>query len=132
MNSPKKMILVVGGAGYIGRHAIVELYASGYEVLVLDNFCNSNKGVFEKIIPITGREVPFIEGDVRDKSVLDKIFLENNIFVNAINIPDKNMALTKPIRTANNPPSKVKTIVVSQPIPFEYNAISVLEKPISL
>ena len=75
----KKLVLVVGGAGYIGRHVIVELYASGYEVIVLDNFCNSNKDIFEKVVLITGKKPFFIEGDVRDRSVLDKLFKENNI-----------------------------------------------------
>ncbi len=76
----KKQVLVVGGAGYIGSHTIVELYASGYEVLVLDNFDNSSKEVFKKITKITGRVTPFIEGDVRDKNTLDKLFSENNIY----------------------------------------------------
>ena len=45
--------------------------------------------------------------------------IENKILVAAIKIPETNIALTKPIRTANNPPSRVKVIVVSQPIHFE-------------
>ena len=45
--------------------------------------------------------------------------IENRIFVEAIKIPDTNMALTSPMRTANNPPSKVNVTVVSQPIPLE-------------
>ncbi len=115
MNSPKKMILVVGGAGYIGRHAIVELYASGYEVLVLDNFCNSNKGVFEKIIPITGREVPFIEGDVRDKSVLDKIFLENNIYavIHFAGLKSVGESSEKPLEYYNNNVSGTITLCLA-------------------
>jgi UDP-glucose 4-epimerase len=79
-NDVKKQVLVVGGAGYIGSHTVVELYASGYEVLVLDNFDNSSKEVFKKITKITGKSVPFIEGDVRDKGTLDRLFLENNVY----------------------------------------------------
>jgi len=76
----KKQVLVVGGAGYIGSHTIVELYESGYEVLVLDNFDNSSKEVFKKITKITGKSVPFIDGDVRDQGALDRLFLENNVY----------------------------------------------------
>ena len=56
----------------------------------------------------------------------------NKRFVDAISIPDKNIALIKPIRTANSPPNNVNITVVSHPIPFEYKAMSVLENPISL
>lgn len=36
-------ILVTGGAGYIGSHTCVELLQAGYEVVVIDNLCNSKK-----------------------------------------------------------------------------------------
>lgn len=39
------MILVTGGAGYIGSHSVVELMQAGFEVLILDNFCNSKASV---------------------------------------------------------------------------------------
>ena len=43
-DQPMKTVLVTGGAGYIGSHACVELLLSGYEVVVVDNLCNSNSG----------------------------------------------------------------------------------------
>ena len=58
--------------------------------------------------------------------------IENIKLVEAIIIPETNMALSKPIRIANRPPNNVNIIVVIQPIPFEYKAISIFENPISL
>ena len=57
---------------------------------------------------------------------------ENSKLVEAIKIPETNIALTTPERIANHPPNKVKITVVIHPRPFEYNAISDLVKPISL
>ena len=72
-------ILVTGGTGYIGSHTCVELLNEGYEVVVLDNLSNSKIEVLDKIKQITGKEVKFYEGDMIDRSVLDKIFTENKI-----------------------------------------------------
>ena len=72
-------ILVTGGAGYIGSHTCVELLNSGYDVVVIDNFCNSTKKCVERVEKITGKAVKLYEGDVRDGAVLDKIFTENKI-----------------------------------------------------
>ena len=67
-------ILVTGGAGYIGSHTCVELLDSGYEVVVADNLCNSNKKAIDRIEKITGKKVKFYECDIRDKDGLNKIF----------------------------------------------------------
>ena len=72
-------ILVTGGAGYIGSHTMVELLNDGYEVVCIDNFCNSKPDVLEKVKEITGKEFKFYEGDVCDKVVLEQIFDENKI-----------------------------------------------------
>ena len=72
-------ILVTGGTGYIGSHTCVELLNEGYEVVVLDNLSNSKIEVLDKIKTITGKEVKFYEGDMIDRSILDKIFTENKI-----------------------------------------------------
>jgi len=115
MNILRKKILVVGGAGYIGRHTIVELCASGYEVLVLDNFCNSDKGIFEKIVPIIQREIDFIEGDVRDKYLLDKIFLENNIYavIHFAGLKSVAESIENPLEYYDNNVSGVNTLCLS-------------------
>lgn len=72
-------ILVTGGAGYIGSHTAVMLFRAGYEVVVLDNLCNSSSEVFNRIETITGKRPVFVEGDIRDRACLDKLFLENAI-----------------------------------------------------
>lgn len=72
-------ILVTGGAGYIGSHTCVELLESGYEVVVIDNLCNSNSESLNRVKQITGKGLTFYEGDVRDEALLQKIFAENEI-----------------------------------------------------
>ena len=67
-------ILVTGGAGYIGSHTVVQLLSTGHEVLVLDNLCNANAKVMECITVITGKKANFVEGDVRDAALLQKLF----------------------------------------------------------
>ena len=62
----------------------------------------------------------------------DQASKENNRFVDAINIPDTNIAFITPERIANNPPSNVNITVLTQPRPLEYKAISDLVNPISL
>ncbi|CUA83982.1 UDP-glucose 4-epimerase GalE [Pseudidiomarina woesei] len=73
------MILVTGGAGYIGSHTVVELLEAGHDVLVYDNLCNSSVESLKRISRITGRDVNFVEGDVRDGELLQRVFSENDI-----------------------------------------------------
>lgn len=68
------MILVTGGAGYIGSHACVALAQAGHGVLILDNLCNSRADVLDRLATICGRRPLFVEGDVRDSAVLDEVF----------------------------------------------------------
>lgn len=72
-------ILVTGGTGYIGSHAVVELLEAGEEVVIVDNFSNSSPDVLEKIKKITGKEVKFYEVDLLDEEKLEKVFEENEI-----------------------------------------------------
>ena len=69
-----KFVLVTGGAGYIGSHVAVELLASGFNVVILDNFSNSSLRVFERIEKISGKRPRMIKGDVRDVNVVNAIF----------------------------------------------------------
>ena len=59
-------VLVTGGAGYIGSHTCVELLESGYNVIVIDNLCNSNPESLKRVQELTGETLKFYEGDVRD------------------------------------------------------------------
>ncbi|WP_432472294.1 UDP-glucose 4-epimerase GalE [Amphritea sp. HPY] len=72
-------ILVTGGAGYIGSHTVIQLLESGNDVIVLDNLCNANPEVFNRIEKICNRRPAFIEGDVRNAVLLDTIFSNNQI-----------------------------------------------------
>ena len=72
-------ILVTGGAGFIGSHTCVALAEAGYTPLVLDNLGNSDLRVLDRLARITGKAPEFIEGDVRDRVLLDRVFAENEI-----------------------------------------------------
>jgi UDP-glucose 4-epimerase len=64
------MILVTGGAGYIGSHTCVELLNTGHEVTVFDNFCNSRPEALARVERITGQKPALISGDIRDRPAL--------------------------------------------------------------
>ncbi|GAB6168518.1 UDP-glucose 4-epimerase GalE [Clostridium carnis] len=64
-------ILICGGAGYIGSHMVAELLENGKDVVVLDNLAKGHKDAL-----LGGK---FYKGDLRDRSILDKVFTENKI-----------------------------------------------------
>lgn len=66
------MILVTGGAGYIGTHTCVQLLEAGHEVVVLDNFSNSKPEALRRVKKITSRTPLLIEGDILDREKLDQ------------------------------------------------------------
>lgn len=72
-------ILITGGAGYIGTHTCVELLNKGEDLVVVDNFYNSNMQAVENVKKITGKDLKFYEVDILDREKLTKIFEENNI-----------------------------------------------------
>lgn len=72
-------ILVTGGAGYIGTHTCIELIEAGHEVVVIDNLANSKLEALKRVEKICGKEVSFIEGDIRDEAVLNDIFKSHKI-----------------------------------------------------
>ena len=72
-------VLVTGGAGFIGSHTCVELLNDGFEIVVLDNFSNSNMKSIENIKKITGKDFKFYEVDYLDREKLENIFEENDI-----------------------------------------------------
>lgn len=73
-------ILVTGGAGYIASHTNVLLLERGYEVVALDNLCNSSVESIKRVEKLTGKKIKFYEGDCCDKEILEKIFEGNNIY----------------------------------------------------
>lgn len=74
-----KTILVTGGAGYIGSHTCVELLNNGYEVVVIDNFCNSKYVSLERVQEITGKSLSFVEGDLRNKDDITSVFRQYKV-----------------------------------------------------
>lgn len=73
------MILVTGGAGYIGSHTVVELLQAGCDVIILDNLCNSSEESIKRVTKITGKAPMFVEGDIRDIELLRSIFSSHDI-----------------------------------------------------
>jgi UDP-glucose 4-epimerase len=69
-----KKIIVTGGTGYIGSHTAVELIAEGFEVVIIDNLCNSDISVLDGIHAITGITPKFYDADTCDSPRLSEIF----------------------------------------------------------
>jgi len=69
MSSEKCTILVTGGAGYIGSHAVLALVAAGYEVVILDNLVYGHRDLVEKVL-----QVKLIQGDTSDRLLLSELF----------------------------------------------------------
>ena len=72
-------VLVTGGAGYIGSHTVIELLNSGNQVIIVDNFYNSQPEVLKRIKELSGKDFKFYEADVLNREELTKIFEENKI-----------------------------------------------------
>lgn len=75
----KHSILVTGGAGYIGSHTTLALLEAGHNVIVLDNLANSSLESLRRVERICGKAATFIEGDIRDRALLDSIFVRHSI-----------------------------------------------------
>ena len=72
--SLKQAILITGGTGYIGSHTAVELMATGFDVFIIDNLCNSKASVLDRIERIAGRRPGFAQIDIRDRTALRALF----------------------------------------------------------
>lgn len=70
-------ILVSGGLGYIGSHTVVELLIKGHKLVVVDNLANSSAEVAKRIKLITNKDFTFIEADVNNYLVMDKVCSEH-------------------------------------------------------
>ncbi len=74
MTPGKSTILVTGGAGYIGSHAVLALMKAGYEVIILDNLVYGHRDLVENVL-----KAELIVGDINDRSLLDNLFASRNI-----------------------------------------------------
>lgn len=70
----KEYIIVTGGAGYIGSHTVIELIENGYEVIIIDNLCNSSYDSVARIEFMVKRSVNFFDIDLRDHEKLTNVF----------------------------------------------------------
>ncbi|SMR82542.1 UDP-glucose 4-epimerase [Aliiroseovarius halocynthiae] len=70
-------VLLTGGAGFIGSHTFVELTKAGYQVVILDNFSNADRGVLDRLEVISGEKVTYVDGDVLDQNLLTRVFAEH-------------------------------------------------------
>ena len=106
-------IFITGCCGYIGSHTCVELLNAGYEIIGLDNFSNSKPIVLDKIKEITGKDIKFYEGDMLDKELLNKIFIENEIdcVIDFAAFKSVGDSVSKPIEYYINNVSSVLTLL---------------------
>jgi UDP-glucose 4-epimerase len=72
-------VLVTGGAGYIGSHTVLQLLEAGRDVVVVDNLCNSSADALWRVSELSGKEICFVNGDVRDAKCLKQVFDEHDI-----------------------------------------------------
>jgi UDP-glucose 4-epimerase len=72
-------VLLTGGAGYIGSHTCVVLLENGYDVVVVDNLCNSSQESLRRVEKITGQPVAFYRSDLRDETAMNNIFRRHSI-----------------------------------------------------
>lgn len=98
------MILVTGGTGYIGSHTVVELMQAGFEVLIVDNFCNSKVSVLDRIERIVGRRPGFAEADVRNREAMRALFADNRFeaVIHFAGLKSVGESVTQPLRYYDN------------------------------
>ncbi|GGD72609.1 UDP-glucose 4-epimerase GalE [Lacimicrobium alkaliphilum] len=72
-------ILVTGGAGYIGSHTTLQLLEQGHNVWVIDNLSNASQESLNRVEKLAGKSLHFIQGDILDRALLDKLFGEQHI-----------------------------------------------------
>lgn len=72
-------VLVTGGIGYIGSHTCVQMMEAGMKPIIIDNLCNANIAVLERIETLCGEPVTFYQGDIRDEAFLDSLFRQHDI-----------------------------------------------------
>jgi UDP-glucose 4-epimerase len=72
-------LLITGGTGYIGSHACVSLAREGYELIIVDNLCNSSVNVLDRLATICTKRPLFVHGDIRDAATLDRLFAAHTI-----------------------------------------------------
>ncbi len=96
-------ILVTGGAGYIGSHTCIELIKAGFEVIVVDNLCNSSFESLKRVKILADCDIPFYNVDICDKPALIKVFKKHSIdgVVHLAGLKAVGESVEKPIKYYN-------------------------------
>jgi len=81
-----KKVIVTGGAGFIGSHTVVELSEAGYEPIIVDNFCNSDRKVLGGLEAILKRPIRCHEIDCNDSEELAHVFEEEGAIFGVIHL----------------------------------------------
>lgn len=93
-------ILVTGGAGFIGSHTCVELLNEGYDIVVVDDFSNSDAEVIKRIEEISGKELKIYQINILGKDELERVFVENtiDIVIHFAGFKSVNESVTEPLK----------------------------------
>lgn len=95
-------VLITGGAGFIGSHTCVELLNAGYEIVVFDNFSNSNPEALKRVEKITCKAIPFIVGDIRDEIALEKALVGCDAVMHFAGLKAVGESVKKPLEYYDN------------------------------
>ncbi len=100
----RKNILVTGGAGYIGSHTLILLIEAGYSVIVFDNFSNSSIESVKRVEKIVNRNITVVEGDIRNREDLNKVFKNHKIdaVIHFAGLKAVGESVSKPIKYYDN------------------------------
>src|SRR3546814_20977863 len=104
----KPNILVTGGAGYIGSHAVLALRDAGYGVVVIDNLVTG----FRWAVPA---DVPFVEGDIADQPLVQATLRDHGIraimhFAGSVVVPE---SVENQLKYYNNKTAQMRTLLDS-------------------
>ncbi len=118
-------VLVTGGAGYIGSHTVVLLIEAGYEVVVFDNFSNASKESIRRVEAIVGKKIVVVEGDIRYREDLAKVFSSHKIdaVIHFAGLKAVGESVEQPLRYYDN---NVNGSVVLCEVMSEYNCKSII------
>jgi UDP-glucose 4-epimerase len=97
-------ILVTGGAGYIGSHTVLQLLEADNQVIVLDNLCNASQESLNRVEELTGKNTIFVQGDIRDHTILELLFSKHkiNAVIHFAGLKAVGESVEKPLNYYNN------------------------------
>ena len=93
---------MTGGAGYIGSHTCVELLNAGHEVVIFDNFSNSTPEALKRVEHLTGKQIPLIQGDIRDEQALSQALCNCDGVIHFAGLKAVGESVEKPLEYYDN------------------------------